>query len=641
MCAKAAKKIASKPTGVMPESPDRFVLPGWAPIAAVLLTGLLYSRALQNGLTGFDDDFYITNNPFLRDFSVKGGVSIFTSFYSSNYHPLTTLSWLVEYKLFDLNPLPYHLTNVLLHMVNTWLVYKVVARLSGDGVAALIVSLLFGIHPMHVESVAWVSERKDVLYTAFYLAAILAYLRYLTSDFKRKYLIQTTLLFVAALLSKSAAMTLPVLLVVIDAYKGRPLNARSLAEKIPLFVLSILFGVLAILSQKAGGALSSLLASYGIVNALFLFTSGIAFYVIWLIIPFKLSVMHYFPDIANGMLPWQYYLSLPFVLTIIALVWRARRYRREIVFGFSFFLIVLSVMLQIVSVGSALTAERYSYVASIGLFYFIARWLSDILITPRRNMALAIVVLLTVLYSVETWDRIGTWKDDRLLFNDVIDKNPDVYYGYWLRGNLEKKEGDLQAAFNDYSESIRLNPKYEDAFYNRGIISDASGDTKSAIADFNRSIQLNPKQADAYNSRGWARFRLGDTTGAIEDYNKAIGIKPDYAEAYNNRGWAFTCLENTNAALKDYNKAISLKPGFMKPYYNRVAIKMKTGDFGGALADFNFLLRQSSEDGALYFGRGMAEHNLKSNDAACKDWEQASKLGYRQADAQRMLYCPY
>lgn len=639
MPAKAIKRNQPRPAAV-PER-NKFSLPRWAPVAVALFTGLLFTRSLQNSLTGFDDDFYIINNPFLRDFSLKGIASIFTSFYSSNYHPLTTLTWLIEYKLFGLNPLPYHLANLLLHMVNTWLVFKVCMRLSSNSVTAVIVSLLFGIHPMHVESVAWASERKDVLYAAFYLAALLAYLQYISSGTKTKYFIRTLLFFTASLLSKSAAMTLPVLLIAVDVYKGRGVTTRTLMEKIPLFILSVLFGILAILSQKAGGALSSLLTSYRIINSVVLFTSGLSFYIIWLIVPFSLSAMHYFPEVHGGLLPWQYYLSLPFIAAVVMFIVKTRRYKRDILFGFAFFFIVLSVMLQVVSVGSALTAERYSYIASIGLFYFIAQWLSGILNGPKKNAAMVVLAAVVLIFSFETWDRIGVWKDDRLLFNDIIDKNPEVYYGYWLRGNLEKREGDLQSAFKDYSECIKLNPKYEDAYFNRGIISDASGDIKSALADFNKSIGLNPKQADAYNNRGWALLRLGDTAAALADYNKALDLKPGYAEAYNNRGWVYTCRNDLKAALADYDEAIKANPEFIRPHYNRAAVRMKTGNFTGAIADYSYLLTQLPQDKALYFGRGMAEHNLQKNDSACRDWEQAQQLGSSEAAQMRLLYCPY
>jgi protein O-mannosyl-transferase len=638
MPAKTIKKAGAKSMGRATEK-DNAGYQRWAPLVVVLFTGLLYIRSLQNNLTSFDDDFYITNNPFLKDFSLKGIAAIFTSFYSSNYHPLTTLTWFFEYHLFGINPLPYHLVNVLLHLVNTWLVYKLVSKLSGNVNTALIVSLLFGIHPMHVESVAWVSERKDVLYAAFYLSALMAYVRYIGSGLKANHYTHMMLLFIASLLSKSAAVTLPALLIVIDVYKGRGISVRSLLEKVPLFLLSAVFGILAVLSQKEGGALSSLLASYGLVNGIFLFTSGLAFYIIWLAAPFSLSAMHYFPNVHDGWLPWPYYLSLPFLFVIAWLIARPGRYRREVVFGFSFFLVVISVMLQVVSVGSALTAERYSYVASIGLFYFAAQWLSAMYLTSRKNMVAGCLAAVVVIFSVETWNRVGVWKEDALLFENIIDKNPDVYYGYWLRGNLEKQKGDLQAALKDYSQCIILNPKFEDAYYNRGIIYDGLGDIKSALLDFNQSIILNPRQADALNNRGWILLRMGNVQAAMADYNQAININSKFAEAYNNRGWALESLNDSKAALADYEKASVLKPDFAKPVYNKAALEVKSGDFAAALADYNYLLKLNPGDNTIYYMLGIANHNLNNNAAACGNWQQAAGLGNSKAQDMLRLYC--
>jgi protein O-mannosyl-transferase len=614
-------------------------LPKWTPVAIVVFTGLLYWHSLQNNFTVFDDDFYIINNPFLKNFSLRGIWAIFTSFYSANYHPLTTLTWFFEYNLFGLNPLPFHLVNVVLHLLNTWLVFILAERLSGKKVTALVVSVLFAVHPMHVESVAWISERKDVLYTLFYLLSLLAYLRYIRSGLQAKHYIACLLLFLASLFSKSAAVTLPVLLIAIDFYQGRKIDARAMLEKIPFFLLSILFGILAILSQRAGGALNGLMASYGFINGIFLVTSGVAFYIVWLAAPFSLAVMHYFPDPHNGLLPWPYYVSLPFILVLIWLCTRRTAYRKEIFFGVSFFLITVSVMLQIVSVGSALTAERYSYVPSIGFFYILGQWLANRYSTHRRNLVMGLFAAVIAVYAVITWNRISVWKEDRLLFNDMIETYPGVYYGYWLRGNLEKKEGNLPAALANYTQSIKLNPKFADAVFNRGTTYDALGDTRAALADFNRAVELNPKQADVYNNRGWLLFRQGNRQAAMRDYKSAIAADPNYAGAYNNRGWAYQLSGDTISAMHDYDKAIELNPVFVLPYKNRAALKTRSHDYAGAIKDYDHLVSIDPGDNSVYYYRGLAHFYMKDMASACEDWKKAQQLGNADAGKYIGQYC--
>ena len=614
-------------------------LPKWVPFAIVAFTALVYSQAFNNGITSFDDDFYIVNNPYLRDFSWHGVVAIFTSFYTGNYHPLTSTVHLFQYHFFELNPLIYHTTNIVLHLVNTYIVFIVAKRLSGQDITAMVVSLLFGIHPLHVESVAWISELKDVLYAHCYLLAINQYLLYLDSGLKKRHLLMVMAYFLLACLSKSAAVTLPVLLIAFDFYRGRKLSAGSILEKVPMLLLSLLFGILAILSQRAGGAFNGLMISYGVVNSFFLFTTSLAFYIIKFLAPTGLQIIHNFPILQGIYLPWLYYASLPFVLLVIWLVSRKNALRKEILFGAAFFLISISVMLQVVSVGSALTAERYTYISYIGLFYILGQFISLVGVRKYKGITIALVSVFVISCSAITFDRITVWKDDTILFNDFVEKNPDFYYGYWLRGNVAKKNGELKKAAQDYTMSIQLNHTFEDAFFNRGRIYQDMGDSKSAIADYTESIRLNPKQADSYNNRGWQLFTTGNVKAAMSDFNKSLELKPFFADALNNRGWVNEQSGDTLAAMRDYTLAIDKNPGYDRAMFNRAALKMKTRDFVGAAQDYTQLLKTYPDDGRLYFSRASAWQSANNLVSACNDWKQAKALGHPKADEMIRQYC--
>ena len=221
---------------------------------------------------------------------------------------------------------------------------------------------------MHVESVAWISERKDVLYTLFYLLSLLTYLQYLKTNRKAKQYIILLLFFILSLLSKVAAVTLPVLLIAIDVYKKRKITVISLLEKLPFFLLSLLFGILTILSQKNVDAFNQISTSFSVIDKIFLFSYSIIFYIFKLIAPINLSAVYYFPEV-HKTLPWQYYASLPALLILLFFIIRKSSIRKEILFGVIFFLITISVMLQIVPVGTAHTAERYTYVPYLGLLF--------------------------------------------------------------------------------------------------------------------------------------------------------------------------------------------------------------------------------------------------------------------------------
>lgn len=615
-----------------------FIVPAWAPIAIVLVTALVYYRALSGGLTSIDDDFYIPKNPFLRDFSWHGVQEIFTSFYQTNYHPLTTLTYFFEYNWFGLNPFPYHLLNVLLHLLNTWLVWKLAERLSGNRLTALIVCALFALHPMHVESVAWVAERKDVLYTAFYLLALLAYLRYLRTGFNKQAYAGALLLFLASLFSKSAAVTLPVVLVIIDLYKGRKIDTKLIIEKVPFFVLSVLFGILAIRSQRAGGAINDYMISFSFIDKFFVLTSAISFYITKAIAPFGLSVLHYSPYVL-GRLEWYHYASLPFLLLVAWMVLRRSALRKELIFGFTFFLAAVSVMLQIIPVGSAYVAERYSYVAYIGLFYIVGQSFSLISGDKWRNIALGLFAVFIITFSIQSWQRIGVWHDDVLLFDDLVTTNPDIYSTYSLRADLRRKQGDITGALEDYTQSLTLNPGLTDNYYKRARIYDEMGNIPLAIADYNKFIEQVPGFAEAYNNRGWNQFRSGNATAAIQDFNKAITINGRYDEAYNNRGWVYLQSGNTSGALADFSKAIELNPRFDKPYYNRVEVRLKSGDMKGVVEDCSVILQMHPGDNKTYYQRAMAYLQLKDTANACSDLRRAMELGNKDAQLVAQQVC--
>src|SRR5688572_978865 len=221
----------------------------------LLVTFLLFYNTLTNNFVNLDDSGYIKDNPDIKSLSAKNIAAIFSSFYNANYHPFTTLSYAIEYNLFGLNAKPYHFVNLFLHLLNIFMVFRLIKKVSGKVQVALIVALFFAIHPMHVESVAWISERKDLLYSFFFICGLSTYYEYTHAKADRnKLYVYTILLFLCSLLSKSAAITFPIMLLIFDYYFQRSWKAKVLVEKIPFFLLSLIFGVVNIFSQKSAGA---------------------------------------------------------------------------------------------------------------------------------------------------------------------------------------------------------------------------------------------------------------------------------------------------------------------------------------------------------------------------------------------------
>jgi hypothetical protein len=318
----------------------------YVPLAIILvLSFIVYLPVLQNGLIDWDDHVYIKNNPLIHSFNLK---EIFSQYVSGNYHPLTILTFAIEYQFFGLNETGYHAVNLLLHLLNVLLVFYTVFLLSDKVGVALLASLLFGIHPLHVESVAWAAELKDLLYTLFFLASYIFYLKYLKNP-KRKLYIFAILLFLASLLSKAMAASLPVVLLLTDYFKGRKINKEIILEKVPFFLLAITFGVVALIAQKSSGAIADIeiftfpqrivFASYGFIT-----------YLLKLILPLQLSAFYPYPIASGGDIPVLYYFYVLFFSGFAAFVIYSLRFSKKIFFGTGFFAVTVFLVLQLLPV---------------------------------------------------------------------------------------------------------------------------------------------------------------------------------------------------------------------------------------------------------------------------------------------------
>lgn len=543
------------------------ILQKLAPVIAVVVTALIFSKAIFGDFTNFDDDVFILNNALIKDMSWESVKTILTSISAGKYQPFTNLTFAIEHHFFGFSSVVFHLDNVLLHLLSTWVLFVLVKRISGNIITAFVVSLLFGIHPMHVEEVAWASERKDVLYALFYLLSLLFYVKYIGTGYRSRYYVMCFLFFIASLLSKSEAITLPLLLIAIDIYKNRKINIRTIGEKLPLLAFSVAAIILSVISQHSDGGLGQVsAASYGFVNRIFLFTTIPSFYIVKLFLPFRLSAMHYYPDMHNGMLPWMYYVSLPFAVTVTWFLMKKDRLSNDKIFGAMFFAITICVMPQLVSVGPSLTPERYSYIPYIGLMFIVGQWLSGFTSESGKKIAWGIFAGFALMFCILSWLRIDVWRNSEVLLTDIIEKNKDVAdcsYLYWVRGNSRMEENSVAEAIQDYTEAIAQHPNY----------------------------------LEAYSNRAGAYFQTGDIRSAILDYDKTLRISPNHA----------------------------------KSYYNRAAGKASIGDFSGALFDFNEYLKRIPGDARALTDRGMVRYSLKDTAGACADWKLASQAGSPEA----------
>jgi len=540
------------------EKKDYSLLP-WLFLVAILTAVCLWPM-LKNEFTNWDDEFYVINNPLLRGPQWK---RIFSEQVLGNYHPLTILSYAFNFAISGLDPFSYLLVNYLFHIVNTLLVFYFICNISGKNkFIAAFVALVFGVHPMHVESVAWVAERKDVLYTFFFLLSLIQYCFFLTKA-KKKNLVFCFLFFVLSLLSKPAAIVLPFVLFLLDYWYGQSLK-KNIVFKIPFLALSILFGIITV-SIQSSSAMAGL-SIFSITDRLFFACYVLMTYFVRFFVPYPLSAFHPFP--ITNFAGWPIYLSPIFVVALLVALWFLRK-NKVVVFGIFFYVINLLLVLQIISIGLTIVSERYTYVPYIGLAFMFAMLASRIKFIPQK-VSLAIGAVFIIAFGIITFQRTKVWRNSGTLWTDALKTSPKAPYARTNRANYlsklalrpdQKRFADsiYKIAFEDCAVALSVRPNHAPAFEYRGLMYSDRQQFKEAFADANELIRLKPNYRAGYDLRAACYYKMNEPAKALADYNKCIEIKPDDHRSYNNRGSIYlNSFKKYNEALNEFNIAINL-----------------------------------------------------------------------------------
>jgi protein O-mannosyl-transferase len=579
--------VPQKSGKIKPANDQKRKLLVWI-LPIIAITAIVFSPMMSNGFTNWDDEYYVVQNGLLRGPDWAG---IFSTQLLSNYHPLTVATLAMNYAMTQLDPSSYLITNLLLHLANTGLVFYLIWLISGKKLlVAAFTSLVFAIHPMHVESVAWVSERKDVLYTLFFLLSLIKYWRFLT-DGKKKDLIYCFLLFVLSILSKPAAIILPFVLVLFDYWYGRKFTPRVFVEKIPFLAVSIGFAIATFLIQSKTAVAS--LDYYPLWTRFFFASYSAMMYIIRFFVPYPLSAFHPFP--MTKTMPWPMILSPAFMLALLVFVW-VKRKNKLIVFAFFFFIINLVLVLQFVSIGGSLLSERYTYVPYMGVAFIIGMLLDKYATQKNKTIVWGIPAAAMLVFCVITFQRIKVWKDSETLWTDVIKHFPDAPMPRTNRADylislsarttdIVRKNELLQMALEDCNVSLRSNLNQAKAFEKRQNIYLRLNKDTLAMADANSLIRMEPKNRLGYYTKGavYQRFNIPDS--AIIWLNKCLELSPNADFALNNRGSVlFNNYKKYDEAVADFTKAIQLNP--IGDYYlNRSRCYYMLGQLDKARAD--------------------------------------------------------
>lgn len=556
------RQRTTPPVPPKPVRKDRFL---W--LAAILaLTFVVYIPSLDNGFTNWDDTHYVSANPLIAHPTFQ---AMLTTPLLGNYHPLTMWSLALNYKLSKYHPYSYHLLNLLLHLANTALVFFFVWKLSGGRRwTSIVTSLFFGIHPMHVESVAWIAERKDVLFAFFYLLGLITYLRYLERK-RIPWLAVTLVAFILSAASKPAAVVFPVTLLAIDVYRRRAMRLRTIVEKIPFFAVSILTGVLTVKAQIAAEAIDSVWNPF---ERLLIASKATLLYVEKLFAPVHLSALYPYPVAAEGLGP-EFIVAFAVVAILLPAIVYLNRRNRPVLFGLAFFFINILLVLQFLTVGAAVIAERYTYLPYIGLFFALAWCLDDPAASappapaapsaprrfPFRIVIAACFALLLPLSLVQTWVRCDVWRDSASLWDDTIRKYPTAARAWNFRGVTWAQQSRWDSAYVYFDRAIQIMPKYSQALNNRAAMKIRRDDLAGGLADVSRAIELNGTYRDAYANRALIYNMQGERGKAIPDIRLALLLEPRNPNNPNmaaDLGDALLQLNRHREAIAAYDQAI-------------------------------------------------------------------------------------
>jgi protein O-mannosyl-transferase len=547
-------------------------------LVAACLTFLALSRILFNDFVDYDDNLYVTGNPQVQEgLTLSGVYYAFTDTSTGNWHPLTMLAHMLNYTLFGLAPMGHHLSGLLIHSANTLLLCLILYRMTRTLWPSAAAALLFGIHPLHVASVAHVAQLKDLLSTFFWLLTMWAYAHYAATGSRRAY--RAALAFFAlGLLAKSMLVTLPVVLLILDYWPlrrftsprdpGETLARRGLRlarEKIPFFALAAAVSMVTFIAQRATGAVLALEyrpLSLRIQNAAISYVT----YLVKTVWPTNLAVFYPYPETIPA---WRFVGAAVALLALTALAWALWKRRPYLLAGWMWYLVTLIPVIGIVQVGAQAMADRYSYVPLIGIFVAVAWAAHEVLMAaPRwRVPVVAAATVAMAALAVTSWVQAGTWQNSRVLWQHAIDVTTGNHLAYNNLGVVLVHEGELERAERSFQEALRLLPEFRDAQLNLANIYTVyalryrdAGRYDDALTHFNKAVAFQPPNSEIYMALGRTHFEVQNYPQAVEAYAEAVRLEPGRADARLSLGIALERAGDYNAAERQITEALRLQP---------------------------------------------------------------------------------
>jgi len=630
----------------------------WIALALIAINLAVYAPVRQYGFVSYDDPAYVSENPHVSGGLTWPGIEwAFTSGYAANWHPLTWLSHMLDVQAFGMNAGPHHVTNLLFHIANTLLLFGLLIWLTGAAGRSAFVAGLFAVHPLHVESVAWVAERKDVLSTLFWLLTIWAYAVYVRRPGIGRYLLVLAC-FALGLMAKPMLVTLPFVLLLLDVWplgrvaldaetagragpaprgKERSIWLQLVWEKLPLFALAAASSLVTWLVQQRGGAVTGFELfpwTLRAENALVSYAAYIG-KMLW---PARLVVLYPCPQSIPG---WWAAGAFLVLLGISAVVIRGARRHPYLLVGWLWYLGTLVPVIGLIQVGIQSMADRYTYVPLLGLFIMAAWGVPDLLVRwPHRRGALPVAGALVILAcAITAQGQVQYWKSGVALWEHAVELtlHMDNYRAHNALGMILKQQGRVSEAIAHFSAAVALNPNLAEAHQNLGRALVDQGRMAEAIPSLTEAVRLMPGNAEAHSELGAALSSQGQIGEAIIHYTEALRLKPDLPQVHNALGYALASEKKISEALFHFSEAVRLKPGFAEAHNNMGLALAGQGKISEAAAHFAEAARLKPDYAEAHNNMGLVLAGQAKFAEAIGQYQEALRLKPDYAEAHNNL----
>jgi tetratricopeptide (TPR) repeat protein len=603
----------------------------WVAVVLVAIILFIYAPVRHYGFLSYDDSVYVSENAqVIRGLTGQGVLWAFTTGHASNWHPMTWLSHMLDVQMYGMNAGRHHFTNLLLHLANALLLFGILYRTTGAWRRSAMVAILFAAHPLHVESVAWIAERKDVLSTLFWMLTMHAYINYVSKPRLGRYL-TVVAVFALGLMSKPMLVTLPLVLLLLDVWPlgrvhleagQRQVWLRMFREKIPLLMLAAASSIVTVMAQWRGGAVQSFEVAplyQRTANALVSYVAYLG-QMLW---PRNLAA--YYPPAPLSL--WLVAASASVLIGVSVIVIRFSRSRPYLFVGWLWYVFTLVPVIGLIQVGGQARADRYTYIPLIGVF-LIGVWGISVILERRRYRRAApqaAACILVCALAAGARNQVRYWESDLALWEHAVQTTADNYFartnlgfafidgGDFAAGIAQYtealkikpdsaethnalgaallKQGQLDAAMEQFAMALRIKPGFAEAHSNRGMVLANRGDTEEAFSEFRKALEISQENPEVQYNFGFALASQGKLDEAMSYYRKALTIRPDYADAYFQMGNAFAGKGMLSEAAAEYTKALQIRPEYEDAHNNLGVILLGQDRYDEAVGHFKEALR--------------------------------------------------